>query len=188
MSRIEPALAESTTPEEAEALGTIKAGFGSVPNLWAVVARSPAMTTGLLGLDKALKSGAFPGAVAELLAITVAHENRCPYCLAAHTAVGRMLGLDEQSVSDARVARSSDPQVDAALQFVQAVVRERGFVSDHQLEAVREAGWDDSAIVELVGHAIENTFTNYLYHVSQVPIDFPEVEFVQDDDALRIGA
>lgn len=186
MGRIESAAAESATPAEAEALSAIKAAFGATPNLWAVVARSSAMTTALLGLDNALKSGTFAGAVAEQLAITVAHENRCPYCLSAHTAVGRMLGLDEQSVSDARLARSSDPKVEAALQFVRAVVRNRGFISDAQLEAVREAGWDDAAIVELVGHAIENTFTNYLYHVSQVPIDFPEVEFVEDEEAARV--
>ncbi|HEX3455950.1 MAG TPA: carboxymuconolactone decarboxylase family protein [Gaiellaceae bacterium] len=188
MSRIEPAVAETATPAEAEALDTIKAAFGAAPNLWSVVARSSAMTTGLLGLDGALKSGVFSVAVAEQLAIAVAHENRCPYCLAAHTAVGRMLGLDEQSVSDARAARSSDPKVEAALQFVLAVVRERGFVSDAQLEAVREAGWDDGAIVELVGHAIENTFTNYLYHVSEVPVDFPEVAFAEDEEAARITA
>lgn len=188
MSRIEPITAENATPAEADTLGEIKSAFGAVPNLWSVVARSSAMTTGLLGLDGALKSGTFSGAVAEQLAIAVAHENRCPYCLAAHTAVGRMLGLDEASASDARVARSSDPKVEAALQFVQAVVRERGFVSDAQLEAVREAGWNDAAIVELVGHAIENTFTNYLYHVAQVPVDFPEVEFVEDEESLRVTA
>jgi AhpD family alkylhydroperoxidase len=188
MSRIEPAVAEKATPAEAEALGTIKAAWGAVPNLWGVVARSPALTTAMLAFDKALSSGAFSGAVAEQLAIAVAHENRCPYCLAGHTAAGRAFGLDERSASDARVARSSDPKVEAALQFVRAVVRERGFVSDAQLEQVREAGWDDAAIVELVGHAISTTLTNYLHHVSEVPVDFPEVEFVEDEEASRVIA
>lgn len=190
MARIEPAVPGSATSAEAEALETIKSGFGSVPNLWAVVARSSAMTTGLLGLDTALKEGSFSGALAEQLAIAVAHENGCPYCLAAHTAAGRAFGLDERSASDARVARSSDPKVEAALQFSQAVVRERGFVSDAQLEAVREAGWDDAAVVELVGHVISNTLTNYLHHVSEVPVDFPAVLFVEDAEVAdqRFGS
>ena len=188
MSRIEPAVTDSATRAEAEALSEIKTAFGAVPNLWAVVARSTAMTTALLGFDEALKGGAFSGAVAEQLAIAVAHENGCPYCLAAHTAVGRMLGLDERSASDARTARSTDPKLEAALRFVQTLVRERGFVTDAQLEAVRDAGWDDAAIVELVGHAVENTFTNYLHHVSEVPVDFPEIAFVQDEEAARVTA
>jgi hypothetical protein len=53
---------------------------------------------------------------------------------------------------------------------------------------VRDAGWDDAAIVELVGHAISTTLTNYLHHVSEVPVDFPEVEFVEDEEASRVIA
>jgi AhpD family alkylhydroperoxidase len=190
MTRIAPATADTATPAEAKALGTIKAAWRAVPNLWGVVARSPALTTGILEFNKALNGGAFSGALAEQLAIAVAHENGCPYCLAAHTAAGRAFGLDERSASDARVARSSDPKVEAALQFSQAVVRERGFVSDAQLEAVREAGWDDAAVVELVGHVISNTLTNYLHHVSEVPVDFPAVLFVEDAEVAdqRFGS
>jgi alkylhydroperoxidase family enzyme len=70
---------------------------------------------------------------------------------------------------------------------VQAVVRERGHVSDASLAAVRDAGWDDSAIVELVGHAMSNTLTNYLHHVSAVPVDFPQVDFARAEEALEVG-
>ena len=65
----------------------------------------------------------------------------------------------------------------AALRFVQAVVRERGHLSDEQLASARAAGLTDGDLVELVSHAIATTLTNYLHHLSKVPVEFPRVEF-----------
>ncbi len=48
---------------------------------------------------------------------------------------------------------------------------------------MRAAGWDDGAIVELVGHATATILTNYLHHLSQVPVDFPSVPFAEAVDA-----
>jgi alkylhydroperoxidase family enzyme len=57
------------------------------------------------------------------------------------------------------------------------VVRERGHLSDEELGAARAAGLTDGDLVELVGHAIATTLTNYLHHLSEVPVEFPRVEF-----------
>ena len=183
MVRISPVVPETATPDEAAALQKIREAWGGVPNLWAVIARSPALTEAVLAFGCALEKGVFSGAISEQLAIAVAHENRCPYCLAGHTAAGLARGLDAEAVADARAARSADPKTEAALRFVQAVVRERGHVSDADLAAARAAGWDDGAIVELVGHATATILTNYLHHLSQVPVDFPSVPFAEAVDA-----
>jgi AhpD family alkylhydroperoxidase len=177
MSRIAPVPETTATPEEAEALAAIRSAWGAVPQLGRVIARSHPLTRAMLAFDRELARGRFRGAFAEQLDIAVANENRCAYCLAAHTAAGRALGLDEHALADARLGRAADTKQAAALSFVQAVARERGEVSAHDLAAVRTAGWDDADIVELVGHAIASTLTNYLHHLSDVPVDFPPVEF-----------
>src|SRR5438309_933574 len=51
----------------------------------------------------------------------------------------------------------------------------------------RAAGWDDGAIVELVGHATATILTNYLHHLSQVPVDFPSVPFAEAVDASVVA-
>jgi alkylhydroperoxidase family enzyme len=78
---------------------------------------------------------------------------------------------------------ASDPKVSVALRFAQQVVRTRGEVDDRDLAAVQAAGWQGSEIVEIVGHVLSTTLTNYLHHLSDVPIDYPTVPFAEDDDA-----
>jgi uncharacterized peroxidase-related enzyme len=177
MSRLTPVAKATATPKEQEALAAIQTAWGGVPQLARVIARSTPFTRAKLAFDDALSKGRFTPPLAEQIAIAVANENRCRYCLAAHTAAGRALGLDERSLSDARLGAAADPKITAALSFVQTVVRERGHIGDAQLDAVRSAGWTDPDIVELLGHAINNTLTNYLHHLSDVPVDFPPVEF-----------
>src|SRR6185312_11710513 len=142
-TRIVPVAAASAAPSEADAIAEIRSAWGGVPRLGYVFARSAALTQGML---------AFSGPAGEQIAIAVANENRCAYCLAAHTAAGRARGLDEQSLSDARSGDASTPKLAAALRFVQAVVRERGHLSDEQLASARAAGLTDGDLVELVGH------------------------------------
>src|SRR4051794_37294500 len=182
MARITPvAVDEATTSDELEALDELSAAWGGVPQLGRVIARSLPLTRGLLAFNAALHRGRFTGARAEQLAVAVAHENRCRYCLAAHTAAGRALGLTEQDLADARVGHAADPKVSAALAFSQQVVRARGQVTARDLAAVRTAGWSDADLVEIVGHVVATTLTSYLHHLSHVPVDFTPVDFA---DAL----
>jgi uncharacterized peroxidase-related enzyme len=181
MSRIDPVVETEATPEEAEALAALRSAWGAVPELGRVIARSHPLTRALLAFDRELRRGRFNGAFAEQISIAVANENRCPYCLAAHTAAGRALGLGDDALADARSGRAADPRHAAALTFAQAVARERGHLEAAEVAAVRAAGWNDADLVELVGHVIATTLTNYLHHLSEVPIDFPAVEFATPD-------
>ncbi len=64
----------------------------------------------------------------------------------------------------------------AALEFARAVVREKGFVSDAELQAVRAAGYDVGQIGEIVANVALNVFTNYFNSVGETELDFPAVE------------
>ena len=185
MPRIAPVSDTGASQEEAQALGAITAAWGAVPQLGRVIARSHPLTRALLAFDRELRRGRFTGVHAEMLAIAVANENRCPYCLAAHTAAARALGLDDRGAGDARTGVADDAKIEAALAFAQAVVRTRGRVADQEIDAVRNAGWADGDIVELVGHVIASTLTNYLHHLSGVPVDFPAVDFAGTDVVER---
>jgi uncharacterized peroxidase-related enzyme len=177
MSRVNTAESSTSKPDQQQARAAITRNWGRVPNLGAVLALSLPMTQAVLAFDAALSEGAFAGAVAEQLAIAVSHENRCAYCLAAHSAAARAYGLAAEDISAARTADASDPKTAAALRFAQQLVRTRGRVDDEHLAAVRAAGWHDADIIELVGHALSTTLSNYLHHLSEVPVDYPPVAF-----------
>jgi uncharacterized peroxidase-related enzyme len=178
-----PVVADPSTAnaDQLQARAAIKEAWGRVPNLGGVLALSLPLTRAVLAFDSALHQGSFSGGVAEQLAIAVSQENRCAYCLAAHTAGARAAGVSTDDAAAARSGQASDPKTAAALRFAQQVVRARGQVGDRELAAVRAAGWQDSEVVEIVGHALSTTLSNYLHHLSDAPIDYPPVPFAGDD-------
>lgn len=172
ISPVDPAVAEGKLRE---LFAGIQKGLGAVPNLYRVIARSSAALEGALGLTGALGRGRIGARLREQIAIAVAQENGCDYCLSAHTALGKGLRIPDADLTLAREGRASDPQDGAALRFALRVVERRGRVSDADLEEVLRAGFDEGQVVELVANVVLNVFTNYLNHVADTEIDFPVV-------------
>ena len=75
--------------------------------------------------------------------------------------------------------RSSDPKRQAAIAFAKALIETRGKVSDAQFAAVRDAGWTDANIVEMIALTAQFLLTNFMNNAVQAPIDFPEVSPVK---------
>lgn len=56
------------------------------------------------------------------------------------------------------------------------MIENRGKPSGEALEDARNAGWTDEEIIEIVGHVVMNTFTNYMNDTMQTEVDFPLVK------------
>lgn len=177
MSRIPtPASIETSPAASQPLLHAVQKQLGSVPNLFRVVGNSPAALEGYLGLHGALGKGRIDARTRERIALTVAEENACSYCLSAHTYLGKNVAkLDDAELDANRDASSSDARAAAALRFARSVVRQRGHVSGAELEAVKAAGWDDGQVLEIVAHVALNTLTNYVNSVAETEVDFPAV-------------
>jgi len=177
MSRIPtPATIDAAPAASQPLLATVKKQLGVVPNMFRLVANSPAALEGYLGLSAALNKGALPAATRERIALAVAEINGCNYCLSAHTYLGRHLAkLDEAEISANRNGASTDPKADAAVRFAAKVARTRGHVSDDDVRAVKAEGYDDAQVIEIVLHVALNTWTNYINVVAGTEIDFPLV-------------
>ena len=176
MSRLHtPASTEASPAASQPLLEGVRKQLGGVPNMFRVIASSPAALEGYLGLGNALGRGKLDARTRARLALVVAEQNGCDYCLSAHTALGKLARLDDAEMAANRDAASSDPAAAAALRFAAQVVRQRGRVSDADLAAVRAAGHDDAAIVEIVLHVALNTLTNYVNTVAGTEVDFPLV-------------
>jgi len=169
---VEPATAD---PKAQPVLENLQKSLGKVPNLFRTVSASPAALDGLVQLRGALARGHLRLPVREAIAIALAEEHGCDYCLSAHVASAGRAGLSDDSIDEIRAGRSSDPKMNAAVAFALAVARNRGNVSDADLERVREAGYNDADIVELVANVTANVFTNYMNNVARTEIDSPVV-------------
>jgi uncharacterized peroxidase-related enzyme len=149
--------------------------MGTVPNMTRTMAVSPAVLEGYLGFSGALGGGALSPRVREQIALAVGEANRCEYCVSAHTAIGRHIGLAEEELAASRNGASSDQRVEAALRFATALVERRGQVTDADVAQVREAGWSDAEVAEIVAHVALNIFTNYFNTAAATEIDFPRI-------------
>jgi uncharacterized peroxidase-related enzyme len=157
-------------------LQAVKKQLGVVPNLFRLVSTSPAALEGYLGLNGALAKGALEAPTRERIALAVAEINGCDYCLSAHSYLGKNLAkLSDAEIAANRGGGSSEPKADAAVRFAVKLVNARGHVSDADLQAVRQAGYSDAQVIEIVLHVALNTLTNYVNEVARTEIDFPVV-------------
>jgi len=174
MARITPVNPERTDERTAETLSQVKTKLGRLPNLITTMAHAPAALNGYLNFAEATGSGRLTPPQREQIAIAVAEENACGYCLSAHAAIGKSVGLQPEDIEAARHGTGRHA-IDAAITaFALAVVRAKGGVSDAELRAAREAGVGDDLIVEIVANVALNGFTNYLNRVADTVVDFPE--------------
>ncbi|MFF1529196.1 carboxymuconolactone decarboxylase family protein [Cellulomonas sp. NPDC058312] len=175
MSRVPLVDPATTTGPVKEQLDQVRAAFGGVPSMFRAVAGSPAALQSMWAQFGALGTGTLGAAVGEQIAVAVANRNACEYCLAAHTALGRKAGVPREAMAAAQDGASDDPRTAAVLTFALRLVEERGHVSAADVQAVRDAGWSDEQVVEVVAHVALNLFTNYVNVALEVPVDFPTV-------------
>lgn len=175
LTALDPAQA---TGKAKELLDAVQASLGLTPNLTRTMAQSPAVLEGYLGLSGALGHGTLAAKVREQIALAVSEANHCQYCVSAHTAIGKMVGLNAEDILASRTAQSSDPKTTAALTFAHPLVEKRGEVTDAEVGAVRTAGYTEGEVAEIVANVALNVFTNYFNNVAGTEMDFPKVEML----------
>jgi uncharacterized peroxidase-related enzyme len=177
MSRIPTPATIDAAPAASQALlEAVKKQLGVAPNMFRLISNSPAALRGYLDLSAALGQGSLSAATRERIALAVADVNGCGYCLSAHSYLGKNIAkLDDAEIAANRNGFSNNHKADAAVGFAVKVARERGHVSEADVQAVKSAGYDDGELIEIVLHVALNTWTNYINEVGKTDIDFPVV-------------
>jgi uncharacterized peroxidase-related enzyme len=175
MQRISTVQADQATGKAKELLEGVQRKLGMTPNMMKTMANSAAVLEAYLGLNGALSHGSLPAKLREQISLVIAEENGCGYCRAAHSAIGKMVGLSAEAINDARHGASQEAKAHAALQFARIVTQKRGHVSDADLAEVRRAGYNDAEVSEIIANVALNIFTNYFNEAANTEIDFPKV-------------
>ncbi|MEI6233094.1 MAG: peroxidase-related enzyme [Planctomycetota bacterium] len=174
MSRIATINPETATGKQKELLDAVKSKLGLVPNLTRVMANAPVVLESYLQFSGTLGKGDLSAKQREQISLAVGEANSCDYCVSAHSAIGKMVGLTAEQIHDSRLSKAVDSKTDALLSFARKVVDARGLVSDDDVKHVRDAGFNDGAISEIVANVALNIYTNYFNHVAATEIDFPK--------------
>lgn len=181
MSRINTVTHEAANPEQQALFDAIQSQLGMVPNFLKVFANSPAALRAFLGLHGIANEGCLDPQTRERIALGLAQQNSCEYCLSAHTAIGRKAGLNAAEIEANRAGTSRDEKAAVAVRFARSLVENMGEVTTAEIIEARNAGYSDGEIVEIITHVGMNVLTNMVGKASRVEIDFPKV-------ALKIAA
>ncbi|MCH8502940.1 MAG: peroxidase-related enzyme [Ectothiorhodospiraceae bacterium] len=175
MSRISVVSPETANAEQKALFSAIQSQLGMVPNFLKVFANSPAALQAFIGLHGIAKAGSLDLQTRERIALALAEQNACEYCLSAHSALAKGAGLSPEEIAINRRGASQDAKAAAAVTFARALVEHTGEVTTTELQAVRDAGYGDAEIVEIITHVGLNLLTNILGKASRVEIDFDRV-------------
>ena len=156
-------------------LDNVNKMLGFVPNLQRLMSISPNVLAGWAALMGAL-SKTLDVKTRDGIALAVSEADGCNYCLAAHSYISTNLAkIPPEEIALNRDGRSGDPKRHAAVAFAKALIETRGKVSDSDFAAVKEAGWTDANIIEMIALTAQFLLTNFMNNAVQTPIDFPEV-------------
>ena len=149
--------------------------IGFTPNMLAIFAQSPIAFNAWAALLGAL-SKALDVQTRDSIGLAVSEVNGCDYCLTVHSfAAEHMAKLPADEIILARKGHAKDPKRDAAIRFTRKVIETRGKVSDTDLQAVRDAGYTDANVMEIVALVAMYSLTNFLNNVFDPEKDFPAV-------------
>jgi uncharacterized peroxidase-related enzyme len=175
MPRLTAIQPQAATGKAKELLDAVQAKLKITPNMTKVMANSPAVLEGYLSFSAALSHGALDAKLREEITLEVGEQNSCQYCVSAHTAIGKMTGLTDSEIEQAREATSPSAKNAAALRFAREIVATMGRPTDTDVDAVRRAGFTDGEIAEVIAHVALNIFTNYFNNTAGVEVDFPKI-------------
>ncbi len=175
MSRIQVITNDIANAEQQALFDAIKTELGVVPNFLKVFANSPVALRSFLGLYGIAKAGSLDLATRERIALAIAQQNSCEYCLSAHTALGKNAGLSADEISANRAGNSQDAKAAVAVRLARSLMENHGEITTAELIEAREAGYSESDIVEIITHVGLNMLTNMIGKASRIEIDFPKV-------------
>ena len=169
-----------TTPQQVPAeskptLDMFTKNIGFTPNMMATFAQSPvafnSWATLLGSLSKALDVK-----TRDSIGLAVSEVNGCDYCLTVHSFTAeRMAKMSTDEIILARLGDATDPKRHAAVRFARKVIETRGKVSDADVEAVRDAGYTEANVIEIIALVAMFSLTNFFNNVFDPEKDFPAV-------------
>jgi AhpD family alkylhydroperoxidase len=163
-----------------ELLETMKDNLEESPNLVKALALSPYALESFIAFKGALSKGKLDKKLRLLIPLVVAEANQNIYCLSSQTALAKFEGVDEQELTECRMAISADKRIARALEFAWMIVENRGRVKDKDIAALKEVDYGNDEIIEIIAQVALSIFLNYIAEVTQPPLGYPKVEPITD--------
>jgi uncharacterized peroxidase-related enzyme len=176
VSRIGLLSAESAGGDAAAILKEIEAAFGMVPNLFKAYAYHPPLLEANWNKVKAvMMQGNLSRKLKETIAVAVSRDNGCSYCVAAHTAALKSIGVTDtelKAIEEDIDKTDFSAKEKALLGFVRKANKDPLNITDAEFKALQATGAGKAEIVEALGVMEVFTAFNKFLDSLQVELDF----------------
>lgn len=163
---------ESAPDASKPIIRNVQAKMGFLPNLMAGMSESPVMVESYLTLMGIFDKTNLSETERQIILMTNNRLNDCHYCMAAHTAVSKMAGVDEQALQALRDGSViANPKFEALRQFTITIYVTRGRPTQAQIDAFLGAGYTKETILEVIVGTSLKVLSNYSTPTVKPPLD-----------------
>ena len=164
-----------TAPEGSRALlGKSLKSNGMIPGLHGVLAGAPGILEAYQTIHKLFTESSFNNEELTVVWQTINVEHACHYCVPAHTGIAKKMKVDD-AITEA--LRNETPlenlKLEALRNMTLTIVRNRGHVSQENLDAFYAAGYGERQVLEIILGLSQKVISNYTNHIANTPVDAP---------------
>lgn len=165
-------------PEAQATFDNLTKATGQVPNLYATIGYSANALNSYMAYVQAQARGSFHGKEREAVYLMVSQLNGCEYCLASHTVSAIKFGWTEDETLALRSGTYTNGNWQLIYQIIKSVIDNKGEVASDLLNKFFESGYSEKELMDLMVLINLMTFTNYIYRLTKIPLDFPAARII----------
>ena len=176
-----------TAPEGSKALlEKSQKAYGRVPGLHGVLAGAPKILEAYQTLHQQFVDTSFNNEELTVIWQTINVEHACHYCVPAHTGIAKMMNVDD-NISEALRNETpfENPKLEALRNMTLLIVRNRGHVSQEDLNIFYAVGYGEQQLLEIILGLAQKTISNYTNHIANTPVDAPFQKFVWSKEKVE---
>ncbi len=146
--------------------------FGFVPNLLKELTLSPAVAETYLKIYELMEEASLTQKDIHSVAIAISAENGCTYCVKAHSAVGKQVGIaleDLELIKDGK--DPEDERLKAVVKAARVLHEKRGWLDAKDITDLHAQGIDKGQLYEIITIIAHKTISNYVNHIAGTKID-----------------
>ncbi len=162
-----------SAPEKSKALlENSKEAYGYVPNLHGALAEAPGLLEAYQSIHELFVNSSFDNEELTVVWQTINVEHNCHYCVPAHSAIAKAMKVDD-SITEALRNRTTMPseKLQALHEMTLSVTRNRGRVSQEELDHFNAAGYNQRHLLEIILGLSQKVISNYTNHIAETPLD-----------------
>ena len=164
----------SVSPISQEIFDHTQKQLGFVPNMYVTMGSNPALLDAYTHAYNTFRANAgFTPSEQEVVFLSVAYQNNCEYCMAAHSFVGDKMSNVPTEVTDAIRENKIVPDLKLAAlsKLTRSLTENRGMVSQEEIDEFLAVGYTENHVLGIIVGIGVKTLSNYSNHITHPVVD-----------------